>query len=423
MQKVVLSTLALATMLLEAAPALGCSYMGAPEPVGYPSSTFLSKGLFEAATFVDLAVAESSRPLAGPGNHFGTHAITFRVIQRWKGRSPDRFQLFGQALHPDGMAPPSWVRHHWVDELGRVVPHATPVESPTAPLTTMSSCDPGFIRPAAGRTYVIFREADGRLLGPVLHHPGTHPQRGLEFVEVTNPREDEWLGAAFLRSFDYSGGAGQVAVTSTPAADRALVLFARPLDAAAAAAILRRAGVRPFAVHAAAGDFLDEQRLPSDRAALPFLDEALAAVRENMNAQPSRAAARQLLPGLTAEELERDSWKRAFAAALILAEERRAQAAAAGPPLIAGVEVLGEASAWAALRRDPRVARLEQGFVLRGRAAVPAPPGREALATPRQLDEQARSLSPAFLFHQLRVLAGELPPTDPAPPRTTRTER
>lgn len=404
------STIAVAASIGVAAPGVACSYLGAPEPVGYPSATFLTKGLFASAAYVDLAVAETARPLSGSGEHYGTQAITFRVIQSWKGASPDRFVLFGQQLHADGMAGATgWFRNHWIDEQGRVTPHATPWESPTTSLHSMTSCDPGFIRPAPGRAYVIFRGPDGRLLGPVVHHPGTRPQRGLEFVEVTRPREDAWLDAAFLGGYQLADDAqrapGTVAPMQALTPGRARVLFARPLDASAVAALLQSARARPYAVQSVAGGFVDEWRMPADRAAFSLLVDATAAARANASAPPPRAFARDLLKDLTPEQLENDGWFRSFATALVLAEEKRAMS---GPPFVRSVEVLGDARAWAALRRDPRIARLEEG--------APAPV-RDGPAPPLTLEVQARALAPAFLLHQLRVIAGELPPTAPAPTR------
>lgn len=415
------AALVLASCLV-AHPAAACSWIGAPEPVGFPSATFLSKGLYGAATFVDLAVVETARPLPGRGSAIAAQAITFRVLQRWKGNSPDRFVLFGDGLDPKGATGAGWFRHHWVDARGRVTPHATPWESPTGPEFSMSTCDPGFLRPAPGNTYVIFREADGRLLGPVIHHPGEGPQRGLEFVEVTSPREDDWLSATFLGSFDVAKAAERGPADAAPKGDRALVRFARPLDANVAMAVLRSAGVKPYAVQTVAADFWDELRVPADRAALSLVTEALNAARANMAAPPAQKAARELLKGLQPERLENDTWLRVFALALVLAEERRARASAAGAPLVGGVEVLGNVAAWNALRRDSRVAKVIGGEVHRGRSAVRDTSGRTAAATPAALDIEARTVSPAFLLHQLRVLAGEVRGDAPAPERLARQE-
>ena len=249
-----------------AVPAGACSYTSAPEPVGFPSGSFLAEGLYGAASFVDLVVAERARPLRAPDGQVRGQAITFRVIQRWKGRSTDRFTLWGEGLHSGGTGGSGWLRHHWVDAKGRVTPHATPWEMPASPPESMSSCDPGFIRPAVGKTYVVFREADCRFLGPIVHHAGGRAERGLEFVEVGSSREDDWFGATFLRSFDRRDPRKPAPPVSIPEAapDCALLVFARPLTGEAAAALLRRAGVRPYAVHAVAGDFVDELRVPAE---------------------------------------------------------------------------------------------------------------------------------------------------------------
>ncbi len=407
------------SMSVTTVPALACSYTSAPEPVGFPSGSFIAGGLYDAASFVDLVVAERARPIAGStGQGFG-QVITFRVIQRWKGRSPDRFTLYGEGLHPDGVnaGKGGWLRHHWVDEAGRVYPHATPWEALTSPLASFTSCDPRFIRPAAGRTYVVFREADGRLLGPVVHHPGMRAAQGLEFVEVGGVREDDWFGATFLRSASDTRTPASPPVGG-PASGRALLVFARPMTGDAAAGLLRRAGVRPVAVHALMGDFVDELRVPEDRATPTLVADALRAARDNLAGDGAREAARLFLPGLTAEELENDGWKRTYAAALVLADERLARAPTAGPPLVGSVEVLGSPAALSALRRDPRVAGVLDGFTLRDHAAVPPPRGREAVATLPGLDAQARTLSPLFLLQRLRVIAGGLAPDAPAPPRS-----
>ncbi|HZF43703.1 MAG TPA: hypothetical protein VEZ48_09875 [Sphingomonadaceae bacterium] len=410
-----------------AVPARACSYTSAPEPVGFPSGSFLAEGLYRAATFVDLVVAERARPLRAPDGQVRAQAITFRVIQRWKGRSPDRFTLWGEGLLAAGAGGGGgggggWLRHHWVDETGRVIPHTTPWEMPADPPQSVSSCDPGFIRPAVGKTYVAFREADGRLLGPVVHHAGGRAERGLEFVEVGSSREDDWFGATFLRSFDQRDQRDpRKPVPPVPvpqgSPDRALLVFSQPLTADAAVALLQRAGVRPYAVYAVAGDFVDELRVPAEWASPTLIGEALSGAKGNLAGEHMQAVARMALRGLTAEDLENDGWKRGYAASVVLAEERLADVRRAGPPLVGSVEVIGTPSALDRLRREKRVAAVQQGFTLRGRTAAPPPPGREDVGAPRNFDEQARALSPAFLLHRLRVIAGELPQNAPAPVR------
>lgn len=60
-----LAMLAAPLALLAAAPAGACLYTSAPEPVGAASAPFFAGHMREAATFVDLAVAEETRPAFG----------------------------------------------------------------------------------------------------------------------------------------------------------------------------------------------------------------------------------------------------------------------------------------------------------------------------------------------------------------------
>src|SRR5688572_32698415 len=80
--------------LLSAGRAQACSYSQAPEPVGHASAEFFSARMAPAASFVDVAVAESSAPAFGAAKGWPVRATTFRVIYRLKGQSPDRFSLY-----------------------------------------------------------------------------------------------------------------------------------------------------------------------------------------------------------------------------------------------------------------------------------------------------------------------------------------
>ena len=398
--RIILAALA---ALLPIARGEACSYIHAPEPVGGPSATFFAGKMAAAASFVDLAVAERARPLRGPDGQVYGEAVTFRVIQRWKGNSPDRFTLFAQGRGPgEGAAEPAPT--HWVDANGRVSPEPSPWEMPIPAPDSFTSCDPGFISPRIGRPYVVFREADGRLLGPVVFHPGERASRAFPFAPAGLPRNDPWTDAVFIAGFNAREAARAVSEQPAPLADRALIVLRRPLAPAAARMLLGRVGARPYAVQVAAGDFVDETRVPADWADHALFDRAVTAARENMAGAGAAALAREAVAAFAPDDYVGDGWRRVWVAALLEADARLARARKAGPPAVAAMEVLGDSDAWARLRRDPAVAGVLPGFMRRERPAAPTLPGRDTVGSPAALEAGRRETADSLLA-RLRALA------------------
>jgi hypothetical protein len=121
----------------------------------------------------------------GPGGRLlPSSAITFRVLRRLKGNSPERFLLFGRGISPVDPATRPAELGHWVDEAGRVEPVANVREAPPQGRTMSTSCDPPDLQPALGRTYLVFREADGRLLGQLAFHRDSRPTEAFPIADV-----------------------------------------------------------------------------------------------------------------------------------------------------------------------------------------------------------------------------------------------
>jgi len=324
--------------------------------VGQPSGQFFAGRMMAEAAFVDLVVAETVRP---PERDVGPSIATFRVLQRWKGRSADRFTLLaGSAGNPDE---PVYGLFHWVDAQGRVYPHPSPWEMPASDTISLSTCDPGFIRPIPGRLYIVFRDAGGRLLGPVRMHEGEAPARAYPFVEVSGARDWSWFDSVTTAGFRPPSPLSALAVAPPPP-DRALVVFREPLTPAAATAVLRRSGLRQHAVRIAFGEFIDEVRAPADEGQDDLVDAAARTARENLGHAGAGDAARRWFTAEAAEALDYDGWLRMQAVAFIEGEDRRARALRAGPARVASVEVSGTPSAISALaaRSEVVVARLDR---------------------------------------------------------------
>ena len=63
-----------------------CTYSQRPEPVGHASGQYFANEMLDAATYADLVLVEDDG------------IITVRTIARFKGKSADRFTLFGAPL-------------------------------------------------------------------------------------------------------------------------------------------------------------------------------------------------------------------------------------------------------------------------------------------------------------------------------------
>jgi len=386
---------AVAAALAGAAPAVACSYTHAPEPVGDSSAIFLGGRMFDAASFVDLAVAERGEQLRGPGGRVvPAMAITFRVLRRLKGDSPDRFLLFGRslaALDPD--AKPSDLRH-WVDPEGRVYPFANTRELPAMGRETMTSCDPPDVEARPGRTYLIFREADGRLLGSLPFHPDQRPVAGYAFADVGLPPDSAW--ARHVPHPEYRRRQRPTAETA-PDEAHGLLTFRTPVPAATAKALARRAGAVPFAVTVARSGSRAEYRLGTELAWLGIIDDAVAwGARNRTDRAGLRALAGRTVDAYSAYDLGTDAAKRDYALGLLALDQLEPDAA----PLVAGLAFRGDAAVRRALAAAPEVASVRTAARIRDRIGEPpsGPTQRPAAS--------AEGPAPEILHQRLAALAG-----------------
>ena len=350
--------------------ASACQYPYEPEPIGWATADYFSKGIVAASTTVDLVVAERSRtvPLSRMGAH--PQLTTFRVLQRLKGGSPDRFTLFTAAAAPGVELPKP---AHMVGEDGRVLPFPWPTEAPPGDVMITNSCSPGFIVAQPGQMYLVSRDAQGRLVTGI-PFGGGQSHSAFSFVRTGLPRFDPWYDGLFLASaVERERPGARPAPAPPPPNDRvATLVFQRPQSPAAVAALLKRVGATPFAVHVAAGEFVDETRMPIDRASASLLIEAMEQARLNLavlSAGP--AAAKAALAKFEPYYFENDGWVVLWTQALLDAEERLRQARSAGVQGIISVEATGTPTAWQQARREALIAEMLPGAVVNGKQAAP----------------------------------------------------
>lgn len=401
-----------AAALLIAEPAHACQYSQVPEPVGHASAEFFTKRMAPDATFVDVAVAEETRPAFGGARPPAptVYSTTFRVVYRLKGQSPDRFSLYVHQLKSGDPIPEP---KHFVDEQGRVSPYPYPHEAdPKSPFIS-SSCDPGFLGVKAGQAYVVFREADGRLLGAVPTHEG-RSERAFPLMPVTLDESFGWLYSAVIAT------AGQK--PDTPARQSSsnfmAVRFRSGLSASEAERWARAAAVRPVTVSIARGKLIEESRVPLDQADIALIPYAMQASAANRG-RYLRALAAQFLDE-TDERLELDLALQQEAD--LLFQSAAAEPDGAAPARVIAIEVTGTPQALAKLARNPQVAGVAAGFEVRGRTGADPLVGRAAPVRPWTGSDR-RETGPS-LRARLRALADGrplpepvlVPPTPPVDP-------
>lgn len=385
-------------LLLSAAvvqPAMACQYEFAPEPVGGPSAKFIGRKMGEAATYVDVAMAEGASEVRQPdGKPAVSKALSFRVLDRWKGNSPDRFILFGW-IPPKGSDVPAWAMTHWVDGEGRVDPFVNVRETTVAMPAGMSSCDPPGLTAWPGRTYIIYREADGRLLGAVNYHVGGRAVAGTSIVEAGLWPDNDWarelhIGAA------YEGRKKPQLQTIDPA--QTLVRFRRPMEAARVVELLRRAGAQPYAVTMVRNGVTSEYRLDAGQA-WPGIVADAAAWAGGARTDPVliKAQAAALVDKYAVRDVHQDGSKQQTAAKLM---EVGAADVESGPALVASVAVVGNDSVRRALAALPEVAEAIPAVRIRGRVASRSVPVE---AVPSGAWQQADGIP---LYRRLAKFAG-----------------
>lgn len=346
-----------AVLLCAAAPALPCSYSQAPEPVGHASAEYFAARMGPQASFIDVAVAESSSPAFGARTGWPVPETRFRVVWRLKGQSPDRFSLLVGRLAAGETAPGP---QHWVDETGRILPFPYPVEAQLAQPSGMSSCDPGMLRVRGGESFLVFREADGRLLGAVPLN-GQRDSALYPLVPVALDEPIGWLQATLTGI----GRAGEPAPQGA-SATIAGVRFSRGLNPAEALRWAERASLRPVMVSIARGRLIEEYRVPADHASTGLIGHAFAGSAASRGQRSVAALAAQLLDE-SDERLEIDSSLQLRANLLI--ESAMAEPPADAPARVVAMEVTGAAGAIARLAAAPLVAETAPGALVRGRAA------------------------------------------------------
>jgi hypothetical protein len=373
--------LAVAAAMLAAAPAQACQYEFAPEPIGGPSARFIMPRMFNAASFVDLVVAEGSQQLSSlPAVPQGpdAEAQSFRVIQRWKGSSTDRFILLGSK----GDGQPEWTMTHWTDEQGRIYPFMSVREAEVGSLMALHSCSPPTIAPKAGTLHIVFREADGRLLSAVPYHADMRPVAGTSIVEVDPLWLETDLGREAHAAEAYARSLKLPALVETAEPRRATVRFRQPLTSDVVKALLTNAGAMPFGVTLLRGQRTMDYRLGSEVAMLRLVDDAVAwAQRTSTPRSLVTAHASALLDGYSLGSLHVDGPQLRFLADILrLAREPEEQ----GAVRISAVQVVAGPAIQQALARQAQVAAVVPGRRIRNRAVIdaPAPAPIAALPTP-----------------------------------------
>ena len=395
-----------ATVLLWAPSAHACSYSQMPEPVGHASAEFFAARMAPEATFVDVAVAESTSPPSGPETPWTVRKTTFRVVYRLKGQSPDRFSLYVGELQGGEAIPEA---RHFVDETGRVSPYPYPHEGIPGQPDITNSCDPGTLRVRLGQAYLIFREADGRLLDRVQVFDD-RVARLFPIMPVSLDEDIGWLQAGLVATVPE-----REPREKAPASNLAAVRFDRGLTEAEAVQWVRRAAVRPTAVFIGRGRLVEEHRVPIDRAAVDLVSQAMS--------QGSRREGGDRLAALARQFLDETDETLSLALGLqlrarLLLESAIAEPSSDVPARVVAMEVTGAPEALARLKSAPGVAETAPGFVLRGRAAAPILVRGAAPAFPYQADgtrETAESLRRRLraLIEGRPVPEPELVPPDP----------
>lgn len=221
------ASLAFAAALVAAPAALACSVMAPIDNTAEINALFAARSVAAAAT-VDIAVAESARPLVdpalwrawaarqpyGPGGRMDAERlvrqsrnkvigqrISYRVVERLKGNSPAAFTLGGSAFDPKPYRAEGVDRGgpggHFLDAVGRPLPQTIyhGDELGLENLLPMTSCHTPALTAQRGASYLIFRDARGRLLGPVTFHASAPPVRTYAYAVVDRSAGDRWLEA------------------------------------------------------------------------------------------------------------------------------------------------------------------------------------------------------------------------------------
>lgn len=327
-----------------------CLYTQQPEEVGPASQQFFTQRMAQEAASVDIAVAGETRKAFGTQTNWGISATTFHVIDRLKGSSPDRFNLFVGASGPDHKDVQAY---HWVDDQGRIKPYPYPEEmTPAADGNfRLTSCHPGFLSVTKDEAYLIFRNAQGRLLGRFALYDDL-TTAAFPLVRASLGDREGWLSSL-----------GPIAESTAPLASLSptstTIRFNRATSARDARGWLRAGALKPFAVRTRRGDIIDETRVPAAFASPDLLGRAFDEAASNERSDAMRLLASSLLMKLSPQTLDQDGWIRQRVWGLV--EKGAALNATTGERELYEIEVTGTAEAIARLRENPGNVRLIEG--------------------------------------------------------------
>lgn len=394
--------------LFVAAPALSCQYEFAPEPVGGPSAKFLAGKMGAAATFIDLAVVEGASDVRGPDGKISnwSKAISFRVIDHWKGQSVDRFILFGGLADSND---PGWSLGHWVDDQGRIDPYESVREATVLMPQGMTSCDPPALMAKPGQTYVVLREADGRLLGAVQFHAGAAARRGTAIAAAPAWPNDDWA-----RQLSYqreAGPAPPVAAETDPT--RAIVKFRRLLKETEVSRLTGEAKAAPYAATVVRSGVLSDYRLGSE-IAFPGLvaDAARWASARSTDRAFVKAQAAAIVDAVAVRDLASDSAWQTYARSVLAVADSPLES---GQIFFASVDVIADAAAQRTLASNPAVAEVTPARLVRGRVAIgrvrstapPLPPLTAIEAYRRLTTLAGKDLPESAIIGRWRMTGGD----------------
>jgi len=372
----VVRTMVIGAALVAIAPAsaLACSRSVSPDPVGISGADFFSYRIVEAAATVDVVLAEGSRPRVAIHPDLMAQATVFRVVERLKGGSPDRFTLLTakplRTTSARNLQP-----QLYIDGEGRVIPDTWLKEAPWDEKRLLTSCAAGYINPEPGKLYLVARDEAGRLLDKIQIYQGDHAMEAFSFIPADLPSEGPWHDAFTYAASEQLRNPRYKEDEVEPVADdgMATAVFKRPLDAAAVAAILAKTQAIPFAVRVSAGKFVDEARVPLTLASATLLKDSVDQAHANLDAiSDVRLPAAEALDRYQPIQFDNHGGVIRGGHALIEAEDRLAAAKAAGVQGIISVELTGDPAAWDALRKDPSVEQVMTGARIGGRRYAPA---------------------------------------------------
>ena len=342
-----------------------CTYSQRPEPVGHASGQYFANEMLDAATYADLVLVEDDGTRGGDARPTGI--ITVRTIARFKGKSADRFTLFGAPLtfSPDKERIFSEPLQHFTSETGQVTPFAFIEERPSQlfrepvaegappPPPPTTSCSPPGLTAETGRFSVVLRDVEGRVLNRLAMSDGratapNHPAFGV--VPVALSDEDFWLYSIRLAAY------------RDPTDTTIQLLHLRPGSSAATVEkSLRAAGATIRSAYYSRGDFIEEVRPAPHEQERAWLERAgtyLETSQGGRIGEPHHSAAEFLRGKLGPDSVYGTGLGYQIAQAFTQSV-REVQQATTAPRLVA-IEVAEEPTAFASLPFVNRIGPLDR---------------------------------------------------------------